>query len=140
MAWNEYIKTGKGGRQYRYAQRSVRVPGRRTPKTLSVYLGPVGGYKRRRGVVKTLLGLPDADWQATFFGTPEDRAANIAERYATKVEQGQREKFGGTPDELREREQKAFETKMHLDYGMKVGTGDPVASEPASQSPDDGEK
>jgi hypothetical protein len=43
------IKTNKKtGRQYEYLQRSYRVPGRRTPKTETVYLGPVGGGRAKR--------------------------------------------------------------------------------------------
>ena len=42
------IKTIRG-RKYRYAQRSYRVNGK--VKTKSVYLGPVGGRVRRKGVL-----------------------------------------------------------------------------------------
>jgi hypothetical protein len=45
------IKTIRG-RQYRYAQRSYRINGK--VKTKSVYLGPVGGRVRRKGVLGRL--------------------------------------------------------------------------------------
>jgi hypothetical protein len=39
MAWNYYQKE-RGGRFYWYAQKSVRLPGRRTPVTHTRYIGP----------------------------------------------------------------------------------------------------
>jgi hypothetical protein len=53
----EVIKTIKG-RRYRYLQKSVYRPGR-SPKTISIYLGPVDAPKRkkRRGLQLDLRGL-----------------------------------------------------------------------------------
>jgi hypothetical protein len=47
MGWNSYYKK-RGGRWYEYKQRSYREPGRKSPRTETVYVGPVDGGVRRK--------------------------------------------------------------------------------------------
>lgn len=95
------IKTIRG-RRYRYQQHSYRDNTGRV-RTETKYLGPVDGFVRRQS------------------GTREDRALAVAERQAERVDAYQREHFGGTARELRDREQQAKEKELHAKFGLTVG-------------------
>src|SRR5271170_4614458 len=64
---HEVIRT-VNGRQYRYLEESYRVPGLRTPRKRSTYLGPVEGErKRKRGIFGVIDDLvrKKHDWEYT---------------------------------------------------------------------------
>ena len=105
----ERIVTRKNGRRYRYLQWSKRIPGRRTPKTYSVYLGPADSFEER-----------------------QDRALLVAERAAERCDAWQREHLGETAAErdARERSAREFNAERFLDE-----TSEPAQA--AEQSPDD---
>src|SRR5207253_1486943 len=101
-------------RQYRYEQRSVRFPGRRTPKTISKYLGPVGSSGggdpmgaenvRRRKEQERELAFAMAD----------------LERDGKKTEAWQREHCGGTPEVREAKARQEHLDKLHEDFGLKL--------------------
>lgn len=70
----------RGNRFYLYGQESYRVPGRKSPKTRSWYIGPEDGLER------------------------EARALAVAERFAAKMDAWQRENVGETGAERKARE------------------------------------
>jgi hypothetical protein len=94
------------GKRYRYLQWSYRVPGRRTPKTGSIYLGPEGG------------GFFARNFKIEHSGIPVQHREEIWAQQA-KVEA--REKT--------ERQQAL--DKLHDDYGLKVGPDNPTPQEKA---------
>jgi hypothetical protein len=118
------IKTIRG-RQYRYAQHSYRVNGK--VKTKSVYLGPVCGRVRRKGVLGQI---------------GEFIAANLQHEHVFDMEVLGREQ--------QEREQQkaakvvAILAELHERYGLKLGLPTPVpiekvtrgAAQPAASQPD----
>ncbi len=75
-----YLKR-RGKRVYLYGQESYRVPGRKSPKTRSWYIGPAEDAQER-----------------------EDRALAVAERRASKIDEWQRKELGETAQERRDRE------------------------------------
>src|SRR5205085_9767611 len=112
----EIIKTVKG-RQYRYLQRSVRVPGRRTPKTESVYLGPVGGNPRKAADEKYREVLRDNMHR---FGTTRPGARYASEARAREQyhrDMGFKGTEGPGPQTPSERQQQGFQ-----EFWLKVDT------------------
>jgi hypothetical protein len=74
MASHDVIRTVKG-HQYRYREKSIRIPGVRTPRKLSIYLGPVDGGGRREGNQAAMYTDPDkmaANAKALSEGKPVD--------------------------------------------------------------------
>lgn len=57
----------KRGRRYAYLQRSYRVPGRRTPKTDTKYLGRDDGFARSMATLERENKALD-EWQRKTFG------------------------------------------------------------------------
>ena len=102
----EVIKTVKG-RQYRYSQRSYRVPGRRTPKTESRYIGPV----------EAVTGIPRIDWKATL---RPSKARGIPDE-ALQMKQ--------IAEDFREEQEQQRAAKTYEALGVKAGSKNPTPTD-----------
>lgn len=95
------IKTIKG-RQYRYQQRSYRQGGK--VRTETIYLGPVDGGSRRKGVLRRIGDLIEAN-RTRRHGLPDEET--MLRQYNEKIERGRRA-----------RDQALHE--LHSLYGLKM--------------------
>lgn len=96
------IKTIKG-RQYRYQQRTYREGGK--VRTESIYLGPVGGTAKRKGLLRRLGEFVELNFKHQRFGLPDDEI--MLRQY----------------NEAIERERKARQEvlgQLHALYGMRL--------------------
>lgn len=82
------------GRKYLYEETSYRVPGLRTPRKRSTYLGPVdpvyedaGGHKRKKGIFRVLdeLVRKKRDWE-----TPPESEEQVNARIASEEKDRER--------------------------------------------------
>jgi hypothetical protein len=101
------VKTIKG-RQYRYQQRTYRQGGK--VRTETIYLGPVDGGRRRKGMLRRLGELIEANVRTRRYGLPDEET--MLRRYNEKV---QREQDA--------RDQKHRE--LYALYGLKLNDGPP---------------
>lgn len=99
-----YLKR-RGKRFYLYGQESYRVPGQKSPRTRSWYIGPARDVEER-----------------------EARALATAERQGTKIDEWQRREFGQTAQERKDREAEEARFKPS-EFLEKTQTGQSVSPE-----------
>lgn len=103
---HEVIRTVKG-RQYRYLEESVRVPGKDTPRKRSIYLGPV----------HALTGIPPIDWKATLQSDPGAyEMERIEKEQAARDAAGKAEAGKKAQAEKQEKEQEKAPQDSEADY------------------------
>jgi hypothetical protein len=118
------IKTIKG-RQYRYQQRTYRQDGK--VRTETIYLGPVDGGQRRKGVLRRVNAFLKANFPPRH-GLPDEEA--MLRQYNEKVEQE------------REEREKAV-VRLHDLYGLRLSDTPPSitpthqGNAPAEEAPTD---
>jgi hypothetical protein len=101
------VKTIKG-RQYRYQQRTYRQGGK--VRTETIYLGPVGGGIRRKGVLRSVGDFIRANMTPRH-GLPDEET--MLKQYNEKVAREQQARDKLIAD-------------LHAKFGLKMGDPNPV--------------
>jgi hypothetical protein len=103
------------GRRYYYSQQSRRVSGRKHPVSDMVYLGPVDGVPRRKGILGRIGEFIAINLQHDFIVSDE------------LLQRGQKERDAERNQKRAEENERLVE--LYVKYGLWVGPRNPVPIE-----------